>query len=110
LYFTIKSYENLGKNILVSLLDLFELNPASRIPHSPLKSLSNIKEEISNQLTKGTPFNRDKITRSQANKPFRIIGERGRGWIRAPSIESNKDICFNKLRNRTIAKINIGLF
>lgn len=44
LYFTIKSYENLGKNILVSLLDLFELNPASRIPHTPLKNLNNIKE------------------------------------------------------------------
>jgi hypothetical protein len=100
----------LGKNILVSLLDLFELNPASRIPHTHLKSLANIKEEISNQLTKGTPFNRDKITRSQANKPLRVMPERPRGWVRAPSIDSSKENALNKLRNRTVAKINIGLF
>lgn len=43
IYFTIKSYENLGKNILVSLLDLFELNPASRIPHTALKNLAGVK-------------------------------------------------------------------
>ena len=85
------------------------MNPASRIPHTSLKSLSGIKEDINNQLTKGTPFNREKITRSKANKPFRINPERGRAWIRAPSIESNKEKAFNKLRNRTIAKINIGL-
>lgn len=43
IYFTIKSYENLGKNILVSILDLFELNPASRIPHTSLKNLAGVK-------------------------------------------------------------------
>ena len=43
LYFTIKSYENLGKNILVSILDLFELNPASRVPHTSLKNLAGVK-------------------------------------------------------------------
>jgi hypothetical protein len=28
--------------------------------------------------------------------------------VRAPSIESTKDITFNKIRNKTIAKVNIG--
>ena len=46
LYFTIKSYENLGKNILVSVLDLFELNPASRIPHTSYKQLSGVRQDI----------------------------------------------------------------
>ena len=58
LYFTIKSFENLGKNILVSILDLFELNPASRIPHTPLKNLSGVKEDIMSQLNKLTPFSK----------------------------------------------------
>jgi hypothetical protein len=77
-----------------------------------MKTLGSIKEEIVNQLTKVTPFSKEKIARSQANKPIRIgmNMERGRGWIRAPSIASGKEIGFNKLRNRTIAKINIGLF
>lgn len=113
LYFTIKSYENLGKNILVSILDLFELNPASRIPHTSMKSLAGIKEEISNQLTKGALFNKEKIARTPVTtKQIRMGGnmDRGRGWIKVPSISSSKDIGFNKLRNRTIAKINIGQF
>ena len=33
---------------------------------------------------------------------------RGGHFVRAPSIESSKEITFNKLRNRTIAKVNIG--
>jgi len=31
-----------------------------------------------------------------------------RVMVRAPSIESSKEIAFNKLRNKTIAKVNIG--
>jgi hypothetical protein len=64
-------------------------------------------------LVKGISFNKEKITRSQQNRQIIRGGvnvERGRGWLRAPSIESSKEIGFNKLRNRTIAKINIGLF
>lgn len=38
-YLTIRSYENLGKSILVSILDLFDLNPYSRLPNGPLKTL-----------------------------------------------------------------------
>lgn len=30
-------------------------------------------------------------------------------FIRAPSIESNKQIGLNRERNRTLAKVNIGL-
>lgn len=78
-----------------------------------MKSLAGIKEEIGNQLTKGVTFNKEKITRTQVTtKQIRIGGniDRGRGWMRAPSISSSKEIGFNKLRNRTIAKINIGQF
>jgi hypothetical protein len=72
LYFTIKSFENLGKNILVSILDLFELNPASRVPHTSFKTLNGVKEEIANQLNKLTPFNKEKVVRSQPQNRGKI--------------------------------------
>ena len=31
--FTIDAYENMGKTLLISILDLFEKNPYSRIPN-----------------------------------------------------------------------------
>jgi hypothetical protein len=33
-------------------LDLYELNPASRVPHTPMKSLAGVRQEIMNQLNK----------------------------------------------------------
>lgn len=44
LYFTIKAYENLGKNIAVSILDLFSLNPASRLPNTQFKTVENLRK------------------------------------------------------------------
>ena len=51
-YFTIRSYENLGKSVLVSILDLFERNPFSRIPSTVHKDLSKLRKEIGSQLSK----------------------------------------------------------
>jgi hypothetical protein len=39
-YLSIRSYENLGKNIVISILDLFDLNPFSRLLNGPLKTLA----------------------------------------------------------------------
>lgn len=55
-YFTIRSYENLGKSIMVSILDLFNLNKYSRIPNSSLKDLDGVRLAIKEQLNKA---NRD---------------------------------------------------
>lgn len=49
-YFTIQAYETLGKNVAVSVLDLFGLNPASRIPNTPYKTVDEIRKEILAQL------------------------------------------------------------
>ena len=38
-YFTVQAFETLGKNVAVTLLDLFGLNPASRIPNTPYKTI-----------------------------------------------------------------------
>lgn len=98
IHFTIRSYENLGKNILVSILDLFQLNPASRLPHTPLKDLTGVRQEILNHINKTALSYTAKIGRSPANqgtiKSLKPIGgneRKGRGQlVRAPSIESSK--------------------
>ena len=42
-------------------------------------------------------------------KPLQRKDVSGGGhFVRAPSVESNKKIGFNRLRNRTLAKVNIG--
>jgi hypothetical protein len=73
-HYTIKTYENLGKNIAVSLLDLFQLNPASRIPNTPGKTLSGVREEVSNYISKVGAVYRDKLIRSQ---PVNRLGRLG---------------------------------
>ena len=45
-YFTIRSYHNLGKSILISILDLFEKNPYSRIANTIYKDIGGIKGVI----------------------------------------------------------------
>lgn len=52
-YFTIKSYQNLGKSILVSILDLFEKNPYSRLPNTIFKDIGTLRNSINEQLNKG---------------------------------------------------------
>lgn len=51
-YFTIRSYENLGRCICISILDLFNKNPFSRIGNTSFKTIDGIKEGINEQLMK----------------------------------------------------------
>jgi hypothetical protein len=46
-FFTIRSYQNLGRCILISILDLFDKNPFSRIPNTQYKNKTGIKASIS---------------------------------------------------------------
>lgn len=97
-------------------MDLFQLNPASRLPHTPFKDINGVRQDILNQLNKAALSYNAKMTRTPATqgtikslKPIVSNDRRGRGhFIRAPSIESSKEIHFNKLRNRTLAKVIIG--
>jgi cytosolic carboxypeptidase protein 5 len=49
-------YESLGKSMLVSLLDLFDLNPYSRIPNTPYKSIEALRKDLATQLSKADRF------------------------------------------------------
>ena len=54
--FTIKIYENVGKQLLVSILDLFEWNPVSRIPHTEYKNIKSIRKEIAGEVIRSERF------------------------------------------------------
>lgn len=54
--FTIEIYENLGKQILISILDIFGKNPISRIPHTKYENLAAIRTSIASHITKYERF------------------------------------------------------
>lgn len=84
-----------------------------------MKNVAGVRQEILDQINK-TSIAYQKIARSpvvstqgsiKTSKPLINRERLGRGQLhRAPSIESSKGVPFNKLRNKTIAKVNIGGF
>ena len=86
------------------------MNPASRVPHSTMKTLEGVKKEVENQINKISPNFKDNYIRTQPTKKLIRMGtngDRGRGIIRGPSLQYNKDIGLNKHRNKTLTKVNI---
>ena len=51
-YYTIKIYENLGKSMLVSILDIFEKNPCTRVGMIAGETLENFRKEIASKVIK----------------------------------------------------------
>ena len=48
--------------MLVSILDLFEWNPISRIPHTEYKNLKNIRKEIASRVIRSERFKKINTT------------------------------------------------
>ena len=55
-YFNQEAYENVGKNMMISILDIFEKNPYSRLPNTHYKTLDNIRKVVANETTKVERF------------------------------------------------------
>jgi hypothetical protein len=84
-----------------------------------MKTLAGVRQEILDHVNKSAltymKQSKSPITVTQTSiksgKQTSTRNRLNRGHlVRAPSIESGKNIVFNKLRNRTIAKVNIGGF
>lgn len=54
--FTMEIYENLGKQLLISILDIFDKNPVSRIHFTDHKSIKGIRQYIASHITKYERF------------------------------------------------------
>ena len=71
--FTIEAYENLGRALLISILDVFEKNPYSRIPNTIYKNNEDIRKEIGKNLSKLERFRRDPTTGKKYKKLNELI-------------------------------------
>ena len=51
-YYTIEMYEDVGRSLAISILDIFEKNPCSRIGNTPYLNLENVRKEIATKISK----------------------------------------------------------
>jgi hypothetical protein len=51
-FFTIEMYENVGRSLVITILDLFNRNPFSRVANSQYKTMDAIRKEIVQQVGK----------------------------------------------------------
>jgi cytosolic carboxypeptidase protein 5 len=51
-FFTPKIYENVGKQLVVSILDIFGKNPISRIPFTKYANINKIRQEVVYEVAK----------------------------------------------------------
>jgi hypothetical protein len=90
-YFTVQAYETLGKNVAVSLLDLFGLNPASRIPNTHYKTIEEIRKEILTQLQGGANsyFVRKFVTKPQSQQAIQSMSTQNKRAVKTINSFSN---------------------
>ena len=70
-YCTMEIYQNIGKALLVSILDIFEKNPCTRLLNTQYTNLSALRKEIAGFLSRYTRFKRD----ANISKKYRKIEE-----------------------------------
>ena len=57
--YTVEIFENIGKNLLVSILDIFDKNPYSRILNSSYKNMDIVRREVALQVSKLDRFKKE---------------------------------------------------
>ncbi|KAL4440863.1 hypothetical protein ABPG74_013844 [Tetrahymena malaccensis] len=68
-------YQDVGKAILVTILDIFEKNPYSRIPNSSYKTIDNIRRSIGWDCARIERFRKDPLAYKKARKFNEFIQE-----------------------------------
>ena len=74
-YFTPDMYRNVGKNCMVSILDLFDKNPYSRIYNSSYKCMENLRREIGWETARTERFRREPGSHARARKFSEFMNE-----------------------------------
>ena len=62
-FYDIKSFENMGKSIVESFVDYFELSSVSRVNSSPYKNIRTLKLNLSVSILRMIPFKFDQNMR-----------------------------------------------
>ncbi|KAL4490339.1 hypothetical protein ABPG72_004378 [Tetrahymena utriculariae] len=68
-------YQDVGKAILVTILDIFEKNPYSRIPNSSYKNIDNIRRSIGWDCARIERFRKDPLSYKKTRKFNEFIQE-----------------------------------
>ena len=68
-------YRNVGKNALVSILDLFDKNPFSRIYNSLSKNIDNLRREVAWETARTDRVKREPGSHAKARKFPDIMNE-----------------------------------
>lgn len=74
-YYTIEIYEDIGKSMMVSILDIFSKNPCSRIPNTQYQTLENVRREIALRISKYNRFKKEVGIRKKCNKIEDLVKE-----------------------------------
>eukprot|EP01017_Pseudomicrothorax_dubius_P024785 TRINITY_DN26347_c0_g1_i1.p1 TRINITY_DN26347_c0_g1~~TRINITY_DN26347_c0_g1_i1.p1 ORF type:complete len:163 (+),score=25.12 TRINITY_DN26347_c0_g1_i1:59-490(+) len=59
LYYNNETFEALGKALLISILDLFETNPCSRLTNSTYQNLDNLRFDLAKNVAKVKRFRKE---------------------------------------------------
>lgn len=66
-------YRNVGSAVIISILDVFEKNPYSRIPNTNYKNISNLRKEIAWETARTDRFKRERNSYTKARKFNELI-------------------------------------
>ncbi|OQS01635.1 cytosolic carboxypeptidase-like protein 5 isoform 2 [Achlya hypogyna] len=66
--YTPASWEDVGKGLMIALLDLYNINPCSRLPQSPWRTYSNLVQETRRQVAPGFAPGAEKPPRRKSNQ------------------------------------------
>lgn len=58
-YYTIEIYQDVGKAMMVSILDVFDKNPYSRIVNTPFNNIENVRKDIASKVSKDKRFRKE---------------------------------------------------
>eukprot|EP01017_Pseudomicrothorax_dubius_P040566 TRINITY_DN6363_c0_g1_i3.p1 TRINITY_DN6363_c0_g1~~TRINITY_DN6363_c0_g1_i3.p1 ORF type:complete len:621 (+),score=109.23 TRINITY_DN6363_c0_g1_i3:58-1920(+) len=124
-FYVQKSFEEVGESIAVSILDMFELNPLSRVAASSFRNVANVKMSIGLTLIKKMPFRLDPYLRKlnkNLDENMEALSSYIEKNIQGKVVEEQKStnekrlLCFSKARPPTkqvgkvaIAKIEFEL-
>ena len=74
-YYTTEIYEDLGKSTLISILDIFEKNPCTRIPGNVTETLDAFRTEIAERIVKIPRFWKEANIKRKCLKITEIVRE-----------------------------------
>jgi len=61
-------YKNVGSAVMISILDIFEKNPYSRIPNTSYKNIGNLRKEVGIETSRTDRFRREPYSMTKAKK------------------------------------------